>query len=141
MRDANIVVLQGDLPALQPRNWPRRSPPPAPTRAASSRTGYGTGTALLCAFGAALDPHFGADSAARHSRSGAIELTGAWPGLRCDIDTPDDLAVVRQLGVGPATTRARRASIAEPRRRELVRLVNGGPTAGGCPSTAGSIDG
>jgi 2-phospho-L-lactate guanylyltransferase len=35
-----------------------------------------------------------------------LELTGAWPGLRCDIDTPEDLAVARRLGVGPATTRA-----------------------------------
>jgi 2-phospho-L-lactate/phosphoenolpyruvate guanylyltransferase len=26
--------------------------------------------------------------------------------LRCDIDTPDDLAVARRLGMGPATGRA-----------------------------------
>ena len=32
--------------------------------------------------------------------------TGAWPGLRCDIDTPDDLMVARRLGVGAATTQA-----------------------------------
>jgi len=36
----------------------------------------------------------------------AIELTGTWPGLRCAIDTPDDLAVARRLGVGSATIRA-----------------------------------
>ena len=34
------------------------------------------------------------------------ELTGPWPGLRCDIDTPADLAVARRLGVGAATARA-----------------------------------
>ena len=65
-----------------------------------------TGTAALCAFGTALDPQFGSDSSARHRRSGAIELTGAWPGLRCDVDTPADLAAARRLGVGAATARA-----------------------------------
>ena len=58
------------------------------------------------AFGVALEPHFGPDSAQRHRHSGAIELTGAWPGLRCDIDTPDDLMVARRLGVGAATAQA-----------------------------------
>ena len=36
----------------------------------------------------------------------AVELTGAWPGLRCDIDTIEDLEAARLLGVGAATTRA-----------------------------------
>ena len=54
----------------------------------------------------------GGDSAGPNRRldaaaaPGAIELTGAWPGLRCDIDTPDDLLVARRLGVGPATAQA-----------------------------------
>ena len=64
-----------------------------------------TRPALPCV-GADLDPEFGADSAARHRRSGAIELTGAWPGLRCDVDTPADLVAARRLGVGAATARA-----------------------------------
>ncbi|MDH6197229.1 2-phospho-L-lactate guanylyltransferase [Mycobacterium frederiksbergense] len=101
----NIVVLQGDLPALQShelaealtlaRGYPR------------SFVGdrHGTGTSALFAFGTPLAPHFGSDSAARHRHSGAIELTGAWPGLRCDIDTPDDLQAARRLGVGSATAR------------------------------------
>ena len=66
----------------------------------------GTGTAALFAFGVPLGPLFGADSASRHRDSGAIELVGAWPGLRCDIDTPDDLAAARVLGVGAATAAA-----------------------------------
>jgi 2-phospho-L-lactate guanylyltransferase len=102
----NIVALQGDLPALQTqelaeaivgaRGYPR------------SFVGdrHGTGTAALFAFGVPLDPQFGPDSARRHQHSGAIELTGAWPGLRCDIDTPDDLLVARRLGVGAATAQA-----------------------------------
>ena len=32
-------------------------------------------------------------------------MTGGWPGLRCDIDTPDDLAAALELGVGTATKR------------------------------------
>jgi 2-phospho-L-lactate/phosphoenolpyruvate guanylyltransferase len=102
----NIVVLQGDLPALQPQELAaaiadgRRHP--------RSFVGdrHGTGTSALLAFGVALNPQFGVDSAQRHRHSGAIELTGAWPGLRCDIDTPDDLLTARRLGVGAATAQA-----------------------------------
>ncbi len=102
----NIVVLQGDLPALQAQEF---------TEAITAARAYGrsfiadrqgTGTTALFAFGVALQPLFGAGSAERHRHSGAIELTGAWPGLRCDIDTPDDMAVARRLGVGPATRAA-----------------------------------
>jgi 2-phospho-L-lactate guanylyltransferase len=102
----NVVALQGDLPALQPQEL---------AEAIAAARGYprsfvgdrhGTGTSALFAFGVGLDPHFGADSAQHHRHSGAIELTGAWPGLRCDIDTPDDLLVARRLGVGAATVQA-----------------------------------
>ena len=102
----NIVVLQGDLPALQTQELAEAIAAARHYRRSFVADRLGTGTAALCAFGSALDPQFGPDSAARHRRSGAIELTGAWPGLRCDIDTPDDLAVARRLGVGAATARA-----------------------------------
>jgi 2-phospho-L-lactate guanylyltransferase len=102
----NIVVLQGDLPALQPQELAE-----AITAARSYPRSFvgdrhGTGTSALFAFDVALEPQFGPDSARRHQHSGAIELTGAWPGLRCDIDTPDDLMVARRLGVGAATVQA-----------------------------------
>jgi len=102
----NVVALQGDLPALQTQEL---------AEAIGAARGYprsfvgdrhGTGTSALFAFGVGLDPQFGPDSAQRHRHSGAIELTGAWPGLRCDIDTPDDLLVARRLGVGTATAQA-----------------------------------
>ncbi|MGE2734375.1 2-phospho-L-lactate guanylyltransferase [Mycolicibacterium vaccae] len=102
----NIVALQGDLPALQPYEL-------AEAIAAARKAGRGFvadrhrgGTSALLTFGAPLDPRFGADSADRHRRSGAVELDGAWPGLRCDIDTPEDLEAAQLLGVGPATTKA-----------------------------------
>jgi 2-phospho-L-lactate/phosphoenolpyruvate guanylyltransferase len=102
----NIVVLQGDLPALQPQELAE-----AITAARSYPRSFvgdrhGTGTSALFAFDVPLEPQFGPDSARRHQHSGAIELTGAWPGLRCDIDTPDDLMVARRLGVGTATVHA-----------------------------------
>lgn len=103
---SNIVVLQGDLPALQTQELTDAIAAARHHQRSFVADRLGTGTAALCAFGAAVDPRFGPDSAARHRRSGAIELTGAWPGLRCDIDTPEDLAVARRLGVGPATARA-----------------------------------
>lgn len=101
----NIVVLQGDLPALQSQELSEALTAARhhPRSFVSDR--HGTGTSALFAFAVPLRPEFGADSAARHRHSGAIELTGAWPGLRCDIDTPDDLMAARGLGVGAATAR------------------------------------
>ena len=103
---SNIVVLQGDLPAL-------RSEELAEALAAARQHGrsfvadrQGTGTAALFGFGIHPGPLFGAGSAGRHRDSGAVELSGDWPGLRCDIDTPEDLAEAQRLGVGPATAEA-----------------------------------
>ncbi|WP_407664938.1 2-phospho-L-lactate guanylyltransferase [Mycolicibacterium pulveris] len=102
----NIVVLQGDLPALQPQELADAIDTGRKYRRSFVGDRHGTGTSALLAFGVALLPQFGPDSAQRHRNSGAIELTGAWPGLRCDIDTPDDLLVARRLGVGAATAAA-----------------------------------
>jgi 2-phospho-L-lactate/phosphoenolpyruvate guanylyltransferase len=112
---SNIVVLQGDLPALQTQELTEAIAAARQHERSFVADRLGTGTAALCAFGTALGPQFGPNSAARHRHSGAIELTGAWPGLRCDIDTPDDLVVARRLGVGPATGRAVAASSRQPR--------------------------
>jgi 2-phospho-L-lactate guanylyltransferase len=103
---SNIVVLQGDLPALQTQELSEAIAAARHHRRSFVADRLGTGTSALFAFGAGLDPQFGPDSSARHRRSGAIELTGAWPGLRCDVDTPADLAAARRLGVGAATARA-----------------------------------
>jgi 2-phospho-L-lactate guanylyltransferase len=103
---ANIVVLQGDLPAMQPGELAEAIAAARQYRRSFVADRLATGTSALCAFGTPLDPRFGPDSSARHRRSGAIELTGAWPGLRCDVDTPADLTAARRLGVGAATARA-----------------------------------
>ena len=63
-----------------------------------------TGTTLLLAAPRArLTPQFGRGSADRHRRSGARELVGAWPGLRRDVDTADDLRRAGELGLGAHT--------------------------------------
>ncbi|BBY66026.1 2-phospho-L-lactate guanylyltransferase [Mycolicibacterium helvum] len=102
----NTVVLQGDLPALQTDELTEALAQARSYRRSFVADRHGSGTAALFAFGTALDPLLGNDSARRHRDSGAVELTGAWPGLRCDIDTVDDLQSAQLLGVGAATTRA-----------------------------------
>jgi len=102
---AAVGVLQADLPALRPNELD------AAVRDGLARGGRvfcpdrsGSGTTLLLATtGHPLEPRFGAGSAAAHRGTGAAELAGNWPGLRCDVDTADDLAVARALGLGPAT--------------------------------------
>ena len=103
---SNVAVLQGDLPALQSRELAQAlsAARVAPRSFVSDR--HGTGTAALFAFGVPLDPRFGPNSARHHADSGAVELARPWPGLRCDIDTQDDLAAALKLGVGIATKRA-----------------------------------
>jgi 2-phospho-L-lactate guanylyltransferase len=102
----NLVALQGDLPALQSQELAEAIAAARAHTRSFVADRHGTGTAALFACGARLAPQFGPDSAQRHRHSGAVELTGPWPGLRCDIDTPDDLMAARRLGVGTATTGA-----------------------------------
>lgn len=99
----NVGVLQGDLPALQPRELAEAIAQARRHRRSFVSDRHGTGTSALFAFGVPLEPVLGSDSARRHKDSGAVELTGRWPGLRCDIDTPDDLATALGLGVGALT--------------------------------------
>jgi 2-phospho-L-lactate guanylyltransferase len=80
-----VAVLQADLPSL--------------------RAGTGT-TLLLAPPGQSLEPCFGPGSAAAHRATGARELSGCWPGLRCDVDTAADLDVARGLGLGRFTRTA-----------------------------------
>lgn len=103
---ANIVALQGDLPALQAVELTEAIAAARAQPRSFVADRHRTGTSALFSFGVPLDPRFGADSAERHRRSGALELTGAWPGLRCDIDTPEDLLMAWDLGIGSATARA-----------------------------------
>jgi 2-phospho-L-lactate guanylyltransferase len=99
-----VAALSADLPAL-------RADDLAAALAAATGRGFvadatGTGTTLLAAAaGHELLPAYGARSRDRHLASGAVELPGA-PGLRRDVDTPEDLAEALRLGVGPRTAAA-----------------------------------
>lgn len=104
-----IGALLADLPALRPEELDDavRAGLAAGRRAfCSDRLGLGT-TLLLAPAGQPLDPRFGRyGSAAAHRASGAQELSGRWPGLRCDVDTVADIVVADELGLGRFTRAA-----------------------------------
>jgi 2-phospho-L-lactate/phosphoenolpyruvate guanylyltransferase len=96
------AALAGDLPALTGADLGEV------LRSVRGRSfvadAAGSGTVLLAApAGVPLDPRFGVGSAAAHAASGAWPLAGEWPGLRQDVDTPDDLREVLTLGAGAHT--------------------------------------
>lgn len=102
---ADLVALQADLPALTAAEL-SHAIGAAPGKARSFVADHETvGTAALLVRGDGIDlaPRFGHDSARRHLDSGAVALTGDWPGLRLDVDTPGDLEDAYRLGVGPNT--------------------------------------
>ena len=99
-----VGALQADLPALRAGDLTDALAEAAGRRAfVADRQGSGT-TLLLSAPGAPLDPQFGPESALAHRASGAVALGRELPSLRSDVDTPDDLAHVRRLGVGKHTS-------------------------------------
>jgi 2-phospho-L-lactate guanylyltransferase len=106
LRSSRIGALQADLPALKPDELQ------AALEAARGRRAFvpdrqGTGTTLLLAApGGELDPRFGIGSAGLHRLSGAVALIGAWPSLRCDVDTEEDLRLALALGLGTRTANA-----------------------------------
>ncbi|RBY87284.1 2-phospho-L-lactate guanylyltransferase [Blastococcus sp. TBT05-19] len=105
-----VAALSSDLPALRPAELDA-----ALAAAAGAVRGFvadaqGTGTTLLTAVGAPLRPRFGRNSAVAHRDDGAVPLTGDWPGLLRDVDTPDDLRAAVALGAGPRTTGLLRGS-------------------------------
>lgn len=97
-----IVALVGDLPALRAEELSA-----ALVAARAHRFSYvpdaaGTGTTLLAAApGVVPVPQFGPGSAARHAAFATLLEAG--PGLRCDVDTAEDLDAAESLGVGPST--------------------------------------
>jgi 2-phospho-L-lactate guanylyltransferase len=104
--DLHRAVLAGDLPALADGELAAAlvAAAGAPSARSFVADAAGTGTTLLAApRGVALDPLFGAGSAAAHAGSGAAALSGDWPGLRQDVDTAADLRTVLALGPGPHT--------------------------------------
>lgn len=109
---AAVAVLHADLAALRPAELDAAiglALATTPRAFCPDRAGTGT-TLLIAAPGQPLDPCFGPGSADAHRLGGAVALTGRWPGLRCDVDTPGDLLVAVELGLGEHT----RAALATP---------------------------
>ncbi|MFC6012871.1 2-phospho-L-lactate guanylyltransferase [Nocardia lasii] len=102
----HLLALQADLPALRPTELADvlTVAPIAARSLVIDHTGTGTAALILRDPTAELAPRFGPDSARAHRADGAVALAGRWPGLRCDVDTPEDLETVRLLGVGAHTT-------------------------------------
>ncbi|MFF0814327.1 2-phospho-L-lactate guanylyltransferase [Rhodococcus sp. NPDC003318] len=111
-----VVALQGDLPCLTAVELTEALVAARPFPRAVVVDHHGTGTSALIVADPSQDlsPRFGTDSARRHIDSGATALRGSWPGLRLDVDTPDDLDAASLLGPGPETARVLR-SIGWPR--------------------------
>jgi 2-phospho-L-lactate guanylyltransferase len=100
---AAVAALSSDLPALRPEELSAALAAAQGAPRCFVADAQGTGTTLLTAVGTDLAPAFGAGSAQRHAAGGAVPLTGAWPGLARDVDTPGDLRAALALGVGRHT--------------------------------------
>jgi 2-phospho-L-lactate/phosphoenolpyruvate guanylyltransferase len=102
---SGLAALSADLPALRPAELARalRAAAAWPNAFVADAAGDGT-TLYTAAPGVAFRPAFGLASRARHAASGAAELPlNNIPGLRRDVDTPDDLRRAVELGLGPRT--------------------------------------
>lgn len=98
-----VATLSADLPALRPQDLATALLQVATGSRAFVADAAGDGTTLLAAGpSASLRPAFGPASRRQHLDSGAVELVAA-VGLRHDVDTPTDLALVLRLGVGRHT--------------------------------------
>lgn len=114
-----VLASVGDLPALTAEAV-RALLRVADDHAAPARMfvpdRQGEGTAMLIANGVELDPRFQGGSAQAHRDSGAIALPMQdHPQLRADVDAPEDLATVIDLGVGRHT-----AGLIDPLGRRLA---------------------
>ncbi|MQA98041.1 MAG: 2-phospho-L-lactate guanylyltransferase [Streptosporangiales bacterium] len=101
-----VGAMSADLPALRPAELARVLDAAARYDRAFLADAAGEGTTLYTARpGAEFAPAFGRGSRDRHRALGAYELDLAdVPSLRRDVDTPEDLRAVLELGAGPRTT-------------------------------------
>ncbi|GEB62261.1 2-phospho-L-lactate guanylyltransferase [Streptomyces gardneri] len=102
---ARVAALNADLPALRTTELARVLDTARKFPRAFLADAAEIGTTFLSAGpGIKLEPAFGGASRLRHLSSGAVEirLTGV-DSVRRDVDTGEDLAEARALGLGPRT--------------------------------------
>jgi 2-phospho-L-lactate guanylyltransferase len=104
------AAMAGDLPALRPAELALVLGLAAAAGEAFVPDAAGTGTTLYAAGpGVPFRPAFGLGSRDRHQAAGAVELDlPELRGLRQDVDTPGDLQLAADLGLGPRTSAALR---------------------------------
>ena len=102
-REPAVAALSSDLPALRPEELAAALDAASAVPRAFVADAQGTGTTLLTAVGVPLRPAFGPGSADAHRSSGAVPLSGDWPGLLRDVDTEGDLRAALALGAGGHT--------------------------------------
>jgi 2-phospho-L-lactate guanylyltransferase len=102
------AAMAGDLPALRPAELALVLGMAAAAGEAFVPDAAGTGTTLYAAGpGVPFRPAFGLGSRDRHLAAGAVELDlPELRGLRQDVDTPRDLQLAADLGLGPRTSAA-----------------------------------
>jgi 2-phospho-L-lactate/phosphoenolpyruvate guanylyltransferase len=106
-----VAALAADLPALRPAELSRAlrsvriESAAQTTTAAFVADAAGVGTTMYAVPpGRPFLPRFGGASRARHAAGGGHELDlPGIPGLRRDVDTPEDLRAALALGVGART--------------------------------------
>ena len=100
-----LVALCADLPALRSTELTiaLEAADPASMSFVADEKRTGT-TAVVAPTLELFRPSFGPGSRRQHLQRGAFEVDGIdVPGLRRDVDDPDDLAAAIELGVGPRT--------------------------------------
>ncbi len=103
--ELRLAALCADLPALRDEELSAALSAAAPDRLSFVADAEGEGTTMLAAPDREhFTPRFGAHSRRGHLAAGAEEIALLdIPGLRRDVDTPNDLAAAIDLGVGART--------------------------------------
>jgi 2-phospho-L-lactate guanylyltransferase len=98
-----VAALMSDLASIRPRDVTAALELASAVPLGMLTDKDGTGTTMLPALSPReLVPRFGLGSARRHREAGHLELDIArGDRMRLDIDTADDLAAARALGLGP----------------------------------------
>ncbi|WP_435744578.1 2-phospho-L-lactate guanylyltransferase [Nocardioides sp. SYSU DS0663] len=97
------VALCADLPALRPEDLDAALASLVPGGPSFVVDAEGVGTTLYTAPYDQFDPQFGSGSAHAHLVGGALELRGALPSLRHDVDDLAGLRAAAELGLGQHT--------------------------------------
>ncbi len=100
-----VAALCADLPALRSAELGAALAAASAEQVSFVADADEVGTTMLAAATSELfTPRFGPQSRKAHVDSGALELRHlAAPGLRRDVDTPEDLQAATRLGLGPRT--------------------------------------